>query len=114
MKFVSVLFIVIGLLSISTMPLFAQESKNYTEIINQKFKGENCPYEFCDVLVNVIFEGNNTIFLEGGTKTLIKDTKELTFSDILFQSIELLKQDKFNIVDFENIGDGQFQVLLTR
>ena len=29
-------------------------------------------------------------------------------------SIELLKQDKFNIVDFENIGDGQFQVLLSR
>lgn len=88
--------------------------KNYTKIIEQKFKGDNCPYSFCDLLVNVVFEGNNTIFLEGCTKTLTKDTQELTFSDIFFQSIELLQEDKFNIRDFENTGDGTYQVLLSK
>jgi hypothetical protein len=89
-------------------------NKNYTKIIEQKFKGDNCPYSFCDLLVNVVFEGNNTIFLEGSTKTLTKDTQELTFSDIIFQSIELLQQDKFKLMDFENLGDGKFQVLLSK
>ena len=88
--------------------------KNYTKIIEQKFKGNNCLYSFCDLLVNVIYEGNNTIFLEGSNKTLTKDTQELTFSDIFFQSIELLQQDKFEIKEFENIGDGKFLVLLSR
>ena len=88
--------------------------KTYTKIIEQKFKGNNCLYSFCDILVNVIYEGNNTIFLEGSTKTLTKDTQELTFSDIFFQSIELLQQDKFEIKEFENIGDGKFLVLLSK
>ncbi len=88
--------------------------KNYTKIIEQKFKGDNCLYSFCDLLVNVIYEENNTIFLEGSTKTLSKETQELTFSDIFFQSIELLQQDKFEIKEFENIGDGKFLVLLSR
>jgi hypothetical protein len=88
--------------------------KNYTKIIEQKFKGNNCLYSFCDLLVNIIYEGNNTIFLEGSTKTLTKDTQELTFSDIFFQSIELLQQDKFEIKEFENIGDGKFLVLLSK
>jgi aldose sugar dehydrogenase len=88
--------------------------KNYTKIIEQKFKGNNCLYSFCDLLVNVIYEENNTIFLEGSTKTLTKDTHDLTFSDIFFQSIELLQQDKFEIKEFENIGDGKFLVLLSR
>ncbi len=88
--------------------------KNYTKIIEQKFKGNNCLYSFCDLLVNVIYEGNNTISLEGSTKTLTKDTQELTFSDIFFQSIELLQQDKFEIKEFENMGDGKFLVLLSR
>jgi aldose sugar dehydrogenase len=88
--------------------------KNYTKIIEQKFKGNNCLYSFCDLLVNVIYEENNTIFLEGSTKTLTKDTEELTFSDIFFQSIELLQQDKFEIKEFENMGDGKFLVLLSR
>jgi aldose sugar dehydrogenase len=88
--------------------------KNYTKIIEQKFKGNNCLYSFCDLLVNVIYEENNTIFLEGSTKTLTKDTQELTSSDIFFQSVELLQQDKFEIKEFENIGDGKFLVLLSR
>jgi aldose sugar dehydrogenase len=88
--------------------------KNYTKIIEQKFKGNNCLYSFCDLLVNVIYEENNTIFLEGSTKTLTKDTQELTSSDIFFQSVELLQQDKFAIKEFENIGDGKFLVLLSR
>jgi aldose sugar dehydrogenase len=88
--------------------------KNYTKIIEQKFKGNNCLYSFCDLLVNVIYEENNTIFLEGSTKTLTKDTHDLTFSDIFFQSIELLQQDKFEIKEFENMGDGKFLVLLSR
>ena len=89
--------------------------KNYTKIIEQKFKGNNCLYSsFCDVLVNVIYEGNNIIFLEGSTKTLSTDTRELTFSDIFFQSIELLQQDRFEIKEFENIGDGKFLVILSR
>jgi aldose sugar dehydrogenase len=88
--------------------------KNYTKIIEQKFKGNNCLYSFCDLLVNVIYEENNTIFLEGSTKTLTKDTHDLTFSDIFFQSIELLQQDKFEIKEFENIGDRKFLVLLSR
>ena len=88
--------------------------KNYTKIIEQKFKGNNCLYSFCDLLVNVIYEENNTIFLEGSIKTLTKDTQELTFSDIFFQSIELLQQDKFEIKEFENIGEGKFLVLLSR
>ena len=54
------------------------------------------------------------IFLEGCTKTLTKDTQELTFSDIFFQSIELLQEDKFNIRDFENTGDGTYHVLLSK
>jgi hypothetical protein len=52
--------------------------------------------------------------MEGCTKTLTKDTQELTFSDIFFQSIELLQEDKFNIRDFENTGDGTYQVLLSK
>ena len=84
-----------------------QGMTNFTELFQDELTSEEmCGLDFCSLYLNVEYQSQYTIVLEGNSLRLAEDTIGYTTNDLIWKGVDMLKDEGYVIDSVQLSGFG--------